>query len=141
MLATSVLSAQEPVHYLHFNVGGGFNNLSYDLQNGTQQGQFGYTANAAYSYFFTPQWGFQSGVGVQSYKAKSTINLLTNTPATDTDGDAYQLGTDYANWKEQQKALFLEIPLVGQYRHTIGNKFRMLASDGAQIVIPQQTRD
>jgi len=140
MLATSVLSAQEPVHYLHFNVGGGFNNLSYDLQNGTQQGQFGYTANAAYSYFFTPQWGFQSGLGVQSYKAKSTLNLLTNTPATDTDGDAYQLGTDYANWKEQQKALFLEIPLVGQYRHTIGNKFRMLASAGAKISIPLQTR-
>lgn len=140
ILATRALSAQEPVHYLHFNIGGGLNNLAYDLQSGTQKGQFGYTANVAYSYFFAPQWGFQTGAGVQLYGAKSTLNLLTHAPATDTDGDAFLLGTDYTNWNEQQKAMFLEIPLECQFRHTLGAKFRLLASAGAKISIPLQTK-
>src|ERR1035437_3923763 len=42
----------EPGSYLHFNVGGGLHDFSYDLTNATKQSvTVGYTVNAAYSYF------------------------------------------------------------------------------------------
>jgi outer membrane protein OmpA-like peptidoglycan-associated protein len=139
LLAMVSLKAQQPGQYLHFNIGGGLNNLSYNLQNGTQKGQFGYSVNAAYSYFFSPQWGLQTGVGIQSFNGSSTLNLSTTSPAFDTDGDAFELGTAYQNWQEKQQTLFVDIPLVGQYRYSVGQKFSLLASVGAKISIPVST--
>ena len=139
LLAAVSLKAQQPGHYLHFNIGGGFNNLSYTLQNGTQKGQFGYTVNGAYSYFFTSHFGLQTGVGIQSFNGSSILNVSTTSPATDTDGDAYELGTAYLDWQEKQQTLFVEIPLLAQYRFTVGQKLRLIASAGAKVSIPVNT--
>ena len=139
LLAAVSLKAQQPGHYLHFNIGGGLNNLSYTLQNGTQKGQFGYTVNGAYSYFFTPHFGLQTGVGIQSFNGSSILNVSTTSPATDTDGDAYELGTAYLDWQEKQQTLFVEIPLLAQYRFTLGQKLRLIASAGAKVSIPVNT--
>lgn len=140
LLATVSLKAQQPGHFLHFNIGGGLNNLSYNLQNGTQKGQLGYTANAAYSYFFTNHLGLQTGVGIQSFNGSSTLNLSTTAPAIDTDGDAFELGTAYTNWKEKQQTLFVDIPLLAQYRFTVGKNLRLIASAGAKVSIPVNTK-
>ncbi|MDP4277231.1 MAG: OmpA family protein [Bacteroidota bacterium] len=135
-LAVGMLHAQESGHYLHFNAGGGLNNLSYQLQNGTQQGRLGYTVNAAYSFFFMPQLGIQSGIGLQTYSAASSINYLTTSSETDVNGDPFVLSTLYKNWKEKQQTLFLDIPLTIQYRRYLNDKIGLLASAGAKIAIP-----
>jgi hypothetical protein len=74
LLIYVALQAQEKGNYLDLSVGGGLHNLSYNLQNGTEKGQVGYTLNAGYSYFFTPKWGLRTGVGFQSFNSLSTIN-------------------------------------------------------------------
>lgn len=136
LLFLNVLQAQKSEQYLHFNVGGGLNNLSYSLQNGTEKAQFGYTVNAAYSYFFNSKWGLQTGAGVKSYGAKSSLNLLTTENRIDTDNTPYELRTNYNNWQEKQNALYLEIPLMAQYKHSFNEKYGMLASVGAKIGLP-----
>lgn len=132
------LQAQEAGHYLHFNVGGGFHNTSYQIQDGTQEGKTGYTVNAAYSYFFTPKWGIQSGLGLQSYQSFSNLNLLTKATEKDADNDTYELRTNYQGWREKQNSLFLDIPVLGQYRCAFGEKFGLMASAGFKISIPVQ---
>lgn len=138
-LFCGVLQAQETGHYLHFNVGGGMHELSYNLQDGIQKGKAGFTVNAAYSYFFTPQWGFQTGVGIQNFNAQSTISFLSESPDIDTDGTPYIFRTNFQNSIEKQQALNLEIPLTGQYRHSLNRKFNLLATAGAKISIPLRT--
>lgn len=134
-----ILQAQEAEQYFHLNLGGGLNNLLFNLQNGTEKGKFGYSINAAYSYFFSSQWGLQTGVGIQYFNTLTTLNLLTSTPNIDTDGDAYEFRTNYKNWKEKQHAFYLEVPLVAQYRYNFGDKFGFIASLGAKVLIPIQT--
>ena len=77
LLIAGALPAQEKGSYLDFNIGGGLHNLSYSLLNGTEKGQAGYTLNAGYSYFFTPDWGFRTGLGFQNFSSVSTLNYLS----------------------------------------------------------------
>jgi len=130
---TGFLHGQEPGDYLHINIGGGLHNLSCTMPNGTEKAQPGYTLNAAYSHFFTPNWGLQIGLGIESFSALSTQNYMTGTPEVDTDGDSYIFRITYKDWKEKQQALFVEIPIAIQYRHNLGNKFGLIGSVGGKI--------
>jgi len=136
ILICGVIQSQEKGSFLHLNVGGGVNTLSYKLLDGTQKGQAGYTLNAAYSYFFSPHWGIQTGVGLQSFSSMSTQNYLSASPDVDTDGQTYEFRSYYKNWQEKQQALSIDIPLELQYKHLIGKKFGIIASAGAKISFP-----
>jgi len=136
LLIYGALQAQETGNYLNFNVGGGIHNLSYNLQNGTQKGQFGYTLNAGYSYFFTPKWGLHTGLGFQSFNSLSTLNYLSSTPDIDTDGQSYTFKANYKNWQERQHALFVDIPLTIQFKLPVSEKIGILTSVGGNISFP-----
>lgn len=145
MLLVGLISrGQTGMQYLYFHIGDGVNNLSYKLQNGSEKGLSGNSINAGYSFFFLPNWGFQIGFGLQTFGAISTLNYIYPTPAVDTDGDYYELRINYKNWKEKQRALFIDMPVSIQYRYWIGkdlglvdkNKFALLVSLGAKVSIP-----
>jgi len=133
------IQAQEAGHYLYLNTGGGLHNLLYDLQNGNEKGSFGYSLNVGYGYFFNEHWGIQTGFGLQSIKPTATLSYTTGVPSTDTDGAAYEYRTNYNNWQEQQRLLFLDIPLGLQFRHKLSEKFRLLATAGLKISVPLKT--
>jgi outer membrane protein OmpA-like peptidoglycan-associated protein len=129
--------SQSKIQYLHFSIGEGLHNLSYLLQNGTEKAKSGFTINAAYSYFFTPEWGLQAGLGLQSYNTLSTLNYLSTTPnVIDAVGDSYEYRNNYKNWQEKQHALFIDIPIKAQYRHFFTSKLGILASGGMKISVP-----
>jgi len=136
LIACIFAQAQEPAQYIHFNIGGGAHNLSYNMPNGTQTGKAGFTLNGAYSYFFTPNWGVQAGLGIQSFGATSKLNYFTAAPDIDSDGDAFEFRTQYTNWEEKQNVLFIEIPLAAQYRYAINDKFGLIGSLGAKMSLP-----
>jgi len=136
LILCSMLQAQEKQQYLHLTVGGGLHNLSYDLQNGTQSGRFGNSINAGYSYFFNQHWGIQSGLGLQWFNSRSTINYQSATPQVDIDGENFEFRANYNNWQEKQQALFMDIPLTLQYRHALSNKISLQGSAGGKISIP-----
>jgi len=136
LLVFGTLKAQYTRQYLHLDIGGGLHNLEYNLQNGTEKRQLGYSVNASYSYFFKPRWGIKSGIGIQSFGAHSTLNYLESSRNVDSDGDAYDFQTNYKDWQEKQQALFLDIPLEVQYRKLFNSKVGLLASVGAKISIP-----
>ena len=139
LLIWITMQAQKKNGYLSITAGGGLHGLSYNLHDGSQKGQFGYTLNVGYSYFFTHNWGLQSGIGLQSFNAESTLNYLSSVADVDSDGDSFVFRTNYKNWKEKQEALFFNIPLALQYRRSIGKKFGLLGSAGVQISIPINT--
>jgi len=130
------LQAQQTGSFIDFNVGGGYHNLSYSLQNGTQKGRVGYTLNAGYSFFFTPKWGLHTGLGFQSFNSLSTLNYLSTTPDIDTEGVGYDFSANYKNWQEKQQALMIDIPLAVMFKQPISPKLGLLASVGGKISFP-----
>jgi len=137
LLVFGVVQAQIDENYIHFNLGGGEQNLSYTLQNGTEKAQSGYTINATYSHIFISDWGFQTGLGVHSYGALSTLNYQSATPnVIDAAGDSYEFRVNYKNWQEKQQALFVNIPLELQYLFLFSDKFSVLTGFGASVSIP-----
>ncbi len=140
LFISALLQAQYSEQYLHLNAGGGMHELSYKTPVGTQKSAAGFSLNAAYSYFFAPNWGVQTGIGLQSYGASSVLNFTTEMAYTDSEGDNYQLMTYYRNWEERQRALLLSIPLAMQFRYPISQKFKLLAAVGANISMPISTK-
>jgi outer membrane protein OmpA-like peptidoglycan-associated protein len=134
------LQAQEAGHYFFANVGGGLHNFSYSLDNGKQKGGAGLTFNAGYNYFFTPHWGLETGLGINTLQSTATLNYMTGTPDTDTDGDAYELRTRYKNWEEKQTALLLDIPLGINYRRSINEKWGWMTSAGVNLSFPMSAK-
>lgn len=131
-----VAMAQTPTQYLHFNAGGGLHTLNYDMPNGIQKAKAGYTLNAAYAYFFTPNWGVQGGLGIQSFGAQSTLNYFTEAADVDAENDAYLFRTLYTNWQEKQHAFMLNVPVAVQYRYALNSKISLAGSAGFQLGMP-----
>ena len=136
LLIVGALPAQEKGSYINFNVGGGIHTLSYSLLNGTEKEQAGYTLNAGYSYFFTPNWGIHTGLGIQSFNSMSTLTYLSSSQDIDTDGQAYEFKANFTSYQEKQQAILIDIPLAIQYRFPINEKIGLLASVGAKIALP-----
>ncbi len=136
LVITTLSQAQESGNYLHLNIGSGQHNLLYTLKDGTQTAQSGYTANLAFSHFFTPTIGIQTGIGIQTFSALSTLNLTESTPAIDSDGDTYIHKSKFNNWQESQQVLFVEVPLTAQFTHRFNDKIGLLVTAGAKVSIP-----
>jgi outer membrane protein OmpA-like peptidoglycan-associated protein len=132
----SYLKGQDTGSYIHFNMGGGTHQLGYKLTDGNKTTALGYTANFAYSYFFLPQFGLQTGLGLQTFNSSSTLNGLFVSPDVDTDGDAYDLRMNMKGWKEKQSVAYLDIPLKLQMKSNLSSKAKLLTSVGVKYSIP-----
>jgi len=136
LLIIPQIQAQETGHYIYLTAGGGFHNLSCEIQNGTEKGSPGFTFNAGYGYNFTQHLGLQTGLGLKSFQSSGILNCLLIENSTDAEGDVYEFRANYNNWKENQKALYLNIPLGFQYRFALGKKIKLLTTVGGEITFP-----
>ena len=134
--ATAAAQAQKDDQFLSLSAGGGFHQLGYTIDNGSRKGGAGYTLSAGYTYFFNASWGISTGVGLQSFKATSTLNFMTKTSDVDTEGDTYELRTRYGSWKEEQRATLIDVPMAATYRRELTPKVVLMASAGAKLSIP-----
>ena len=130
---TAAAQAQEKSQSLYFNIGSGFHNLKYDLQNGTQKNSMGYTFNLGYNYFFSRHWGFGAGLGIESFNSKATLNYQTNNSSVDTDGESFEFRTKYTDWQEKQSILLLDIPLSLIYQKQTSEKLKFQFSIGPKV--------
>ena len=136
--------------------GGGFQYTPKGISsNGINKDKFGWNAKVGYSYYFTPHWGLYTGVGMSYYRTIGKFN--TEFPKSHAEEDEfYTLGkqvdddwvtgspNDYdlrvrlANWQEEQKGYFFEIPLMLMFKHKFGETQRhgFYVGLGAKLQIP-----
>lgn len=139
LLGTGALQAQEKSQALYFKLGGGFHNLNYDLQNGTQESSMGYTFNLGYNYFFSKNWGFGAGLGLESFNSKATLNYQTSKSSVDTDSESFEFRTQYTDWQEKQSILLLDIPLSFIYQKQINEQLKFQFSIGPKVSFAVQS--
>ena len=131
--------------------GGGFQYVPKGLvSDGTNKDKFGWNAKFAYSYFFTYHWGVSVGLGMSYYRTIGTFkedfakdkfyNLGWQMDDDDKQGRIrdYELRVRLANWEEEQKGYFFEIPLMLFYKHKFGDAKRhgIYFGLGAKLQIP-----
>jgi len=137
-------SAQE--RGLHLTLSGtlGATTLGYTTDTDVKSKfNLGFGGGIGAQYFFTQHWGLSLGVDVTRYKSHAVYyndyvfkNMVDN--AAFTQGVPYNLHLGLNNWKEIQKSLFLEIPLLAMYQKKWGKKegFGMYFGLGAKLQLP-----
>lgn len=133
LLGTGALQAQEKSQAIYFDLGSGFHNLKYDLQNGKHESNMGYTYNFGYKYFFTKNWGLGAGLGLESFHSKSILNYQTSNSSVDTDGELFEFRTVFKDWQEKQSILLLDIPVSLLFQKQMNNKLKFQISFGPKV--------
>lgn len=131
--------AQNEGHNLSIGAGCGLHQLNYSFDNAKVKNNVGFTINAGYSYFFTPNWGVSVGVGLQSFKNKLTLNQYTAVPAVDSENDAYELRTRITDWQEEQSVMLIDIPVMLSFKQELSQSISLLASVGGKISVPSKS--
>ena len=135
ILQTTTLLAQPQLEY-SINAGGGLSTINYKLSPaGKRSGGFGGDFGAGVTYFVDSQWGIHSGLGIGFYGAKTKLDCEAVTPnLTDEESKRFDMHTTLAGYSEKQKAMYLNIPVMAQFRLTPDEGF--YAMGGFKIGIP-----
>ena len=124
--------AQEPIHEFSVYSGLGFSSLRYQLSQGTSSGGFGGDFGLGYTYYrsnvrvtgtgkvFYEQWGIFTGIGFGLYNAKSKLDgeeiFIENLEDKDEIPDRFDLRTTVLRYKEVQRTMYLNIPVMAQFQ-------------------------
>ncbi|MDR2918984.1 MAG: PorT family protein [Tannerella sp.] len=128
-------SQQATRHELSFWGGGGLSSIQYSLSIGEHKPGYGGLAGMGYTFFFHPNWGVMTGAEFAVYNGKARIDNASDAyAAIDDENDTFTKLVDVYNFEENQRAYYLNIPLMFQYQGNGTNKF--YAALGAKIGIP-----
>ena len=139
------MQAQEKGLYITAAGHLGGTNLGYKIDDSRSKFGLGYGGTIGVQYFFNYNWGVAGGVGLSYYQSHAKHNgNYTYEGLTDLDGFVpgggafYNLQLGLSNWKETQRAYFLEIPVMGMYQKKWGLKqnFGMYFGLGVKFQLP-----
>lgn len=134
----TALTAQTS-HEFSLYGGGGLSTLNYKVTLGEQKMGFGGHAGLGYTFFFSPNWGLGTGVELGLYNSKFELKNILNTQYTGVDNtetppENFDFRSIISNYKETQRAIMLQIPLLLQFQSNGNHKF--YAAAGGKIGLP-----
>ncbi|MCQ2342014.1 MAG: OmpA family protein [Paludibacteraceae bacterium] len=117
-------------HNIQFLLGAGYSSMGYNLKDdGKEIGYFGGNVQLRYLYYFNENWGIGLGVGFSNYGSTGTLNTdvtyfdagETILRQSDSENEAYGHTVRTHDWKEQQKAYMVDIPIMAQCTYPLNN--------------------
>ena len=134
LFGVTKLSAQNTHEFSIFG-GSGSSVLAYKVAAGEHANGFGGQFGFGYHYSFSPILDFGTGMEFSLYSASFNLdNLNTRYMAVDPSGDVFDFRSLIRNYKERQRSMMLQIPLMAQYR--MGDERQFFAAAGLKIGIP-----
>lgn len=128
--------AQSEKSELSLYAGGVFSSLDYELQEGNLNKGNGGLFGLRYAYYLNSKWSLGLGVEYSIYNSTSTLGTIQNSyNATDSEGENFEFRYRAKNYREDQTANFVQIPLTVQYE-TGGEISKFYISVGAKIALP-----
>ena len=122
-------------HEFSLSGGGGLSTLNYDLRDGIQNDGFGGLFSFGYRYFFNRATGLATGLEYAFYNAHCQLDVVNIAyQTTDYAGDAFEFRSALKDYREKQRAMFLQIPLMLQFQ--TGSKHMFYAAGGVKLGIP-----
>lgn len=138
LLPMSNLYAQEDIKQEITVQGGlGLSGLKYSLDNGDTKQKFGGSVGVGYNYFFTKNVGLLTGVELSFLSSEGSFASLSDAYAA-IDGDVEPFNFSYTvrNYEERQRAMYLNIPVMGQYQMPVIGSHQVYVALGVKIGIP-----
>lgn len=112
-LASSPVFAQSAVHELSFSAGGGLSHLNYGAASSPGVGGL---AGLGYRYYLSGQWSLGTGAELQLYNSRADLDAVRgNSEARDAEGSNFQFRYEAKNYRENQSAFYLAVPLTLQF--------------------------
>lgn len=102
----------------------GLSGYNYKLLDGSQNSKLGFGGKIGYSYFFDKHLGIGTGLEITSYSTEGSLKnyLVSFNNQIDDEGYNYRKDVYLLNWKENQKAMFFEVPLYIQVQNKFGTE-------------------
>ncbi len=121
-------------NYITLEAGGGYQTLKYDLlQNGTQDGGFGWDFKMGFRHYFQPKWGVGLAFRLQNFNSSSDLNYIQYIEnAVDAAGRYYQHRTYFNDYTEKQTVTMLEVPVEVFFQTNISNRWKLNLGAGLQ---------
>ena len=135
--SVATVFAQNKKQEVSVYVSGGLSTLSYDTQMGKNNNKAGGSFGIGYTYFLTENIGLNTGLEFTLYGAEYKHDMFGNVAynmVDPSDQELYDYHTVINNYKEEQKATYINIPLMLQFQHGEKNKWYIAA--GAKLGIP-----
>jgi len=137
LLVSGGLFAQHD-HELSVWGGGGLSGLNYKPTFGDKKLRLGGHFGLGYHYFFSPKWGLGTGAELGFYNTRFNMNNLENRyMVTDYQGIDFEFRSTITDYKEKQRAMMLQIPLMLQFQTPIAeSNHQFFAAVGGKAGIP-----
>lgn len=134
LIFTASLCAQD-IHELSVYGGAGLSELKYKPVVGKTSGGFGGDFGIGYKFFFHKNIGIGSGLELGFYNKNYRLDHLSSVYlAVDTDGEEFEFRSTLNNYRENQRSMYLNIPLMMQYR--TGGAVKFYAALGGKVGFP-----
>jgi hypothetical protein len=133
------LAPMQAQHEISIYGAGGPSALQYKSNQGTVETGIGGLGGLGYSYSFSPKLGVNTGVELALFSASVKANELAGSSQEvynygGRTEDLFFNGT-YRNYEEKQSAMYLQIPLMLQFRSAENNAFYAAAGVKAGIAV------
>ena len=135
-------SAQPGRNEISVGISGGISALHYSVSEGKFKPQGGASLNLGYLLKITDLWGIGTGTELSLYRSKVNIDrysdnytVLSNSiPDGSSEQNTFDFRFTYTDFQEEQKALYLNIPIFFQLQSD--NHSGIYAKAGIKIGIP-----
>jgi OOP family OmpA-OmpF porin len=115
---------------------GGWQGLSYKVQNGSSSLQPGGSLGLGYTFPAARHWNILTGVAGGFYGTKATLaDGKYSFPQVDATGSAFEYDVSTTGYKETQRFFAFSVPLLLQY-HSSGSGTQWYLSGGGKLLLP-----
>ena len=106
------------------------------LKNGNQIKDVGYQLTVGYGYFFHPNWGVETGLGIQTFRSQIVLSSMSGYSSVDKSGIAYEYRNYFNGWQEKQNFTLLSIPVGLRGVFPVFDHLGLTASGGVKLLMP-----
>jgi len=133
LLLLCSINAQD-LNEFSLHLGGGLSTLNYKPTLDEQSGGFDKQFGVGYAIFFTPRFGFATGLELAFYSADYELKktLLMEYRTRDLNNDEFTFKSTITSYSEEQSVTALQIPLMLQFQTEMG----FYAMAGVKYSIP-----
>ena len=132
------LQAQQNNEVL-LHVNGPVSILEYDGIDNSATLDDGIGFGIEYGRYLSSQWSLRTGVALQTYRGNAKLDVINGAYATqDSEAEAFEFRYRFTDYRETQKAQYIQIPLLAQYETSGTNRFFVAAGVKLGILVDSQ---
>jgi outer membrane protein OmpA-like peptidoglycan-associated protein len=141
-----LFAQEEPLHEFSAVMGGGISSLQFNLSRGNRSLGWGGLVGLGYHYSWDYHWSAGTGIEFTRLNSRITLPVFEDTYRFADNGQAdgtanlYSVEVSGHNYKESQRAYYLQIPLQIRFQEDLWEDHKWYAAIGTKLGFPLGSR-